>query len=372
MIKKTLLITLEYPPMIGGVAHYYKNLVGEFAEGQIVVLDNSTHQLLSTNRFLWPKWLKALWVTYRTIRRERIEHILVGHILPLGTVALILSWFLGKPYTVMTHAMDVTIPFGPEGSKHKQRLMRLILQSAHTVTTVSTYTKMQLESLFDVDPRKIRLLYPCPHYNGFRYSEDQCAAMSAELDERYQLHDKQVIVSIGRLVERKGVDYVIASMKLVKKQLPDARYIIVGDGPYRGMLEELVQKNDVADIVLFVGRATDADIAAWYARCDVFVMPSRELPSRDVEGFGIVFVEAASFGKPVIGGKSGGVLDAVLDGENGYVVNPMDIDMIQQAIVSILTDPVLAVSFGEEGRRRVKQYFEWSIQAKKLEGILTE
>ncbi len=356
--------------MIGGVAHYYKNLVEQLPGSQIRVLDNRDGALLSTSRWVWPRWLKALQSVRRAMKEQQTDHLLVGQILPLGTVALVLSWFFGKPYTVMTHAMDITIPFGPHGSKSKQQLMRFILKYAHSVTTVSTYTKMQLESLFDVDPRKIRLIYPCPHYNGVAYSDTELAQMAQKVDEQYQLRDKKVILTVGRLVERKGVDYVITAMQQVRKKVPDAVYCIVGTGEYQAALEALVEKYELQDSVVFAAAENDEMVRNWYARCDVFVMPSRELKTRDVEGFGIVFVEAGSFGKPVIGGKSGGVLDAVLDGENGYVVSPMDLDMIEQAVIRLLTDPEQAQRFGEEGKRRVKQYFEWEIQAKKLEGLL--
>ncbi len=369
-MKKTLLITLEYPPMIGGVANYYQNLVEQLPASHIRVLDNRDGALLSTSRFVWPHWLKAIVSVRRAMKEQGTEHILVGQILPLGTVALILSWFFGKPYTVMTHAMDITIPFGPHGSKSKQQLMRFILKYAHSVTTVSTYTKMQLESLFDVDPRKIRLVYPCPHYNGVQYSEKEIQSMADVIDDQYQLQGKKVILTVGRLVERKGVDYVITALQQITKKIPEAVYCIVGTGECQSTLESLVEKYGLQKNVMFVGAENDDMVRHWYARCDVFIMPSRELRTRDVEGFGIVFVEAGSFGKPVIGGKSGGILDAVLDGENGYVVSPMDLDMIAQAVVRLLTNPEEAQRFGQEGKQRVKQYFEWQIQAKKLEGLL--
>lgn len=334
-MKKTMLITLEYPPMVGGVAHYYQNLVKELPQESIVVLDNSKNQLVSRIPFVWPKWFVAIINTAKKIKSDSIEHILVGQILPLGTVALVLHFFYKTPYTVMTHAMDVTVPFGPKGSKWKRWLMQVILHHAHSVTSVSSYTKMQLESELHVSPRKIVMVYPCPHHNGLSLSDEQIQKNAADINSRYGIEDKKILLSVGRLVERKGVDYVLASLQYVVKQIPTLQYIIIGEGAYKTTLMKLAEKFGVQNNVQFLGAVSDEEVQKWYCRTDAFIMPSRELKNRDVEGFGIVYVEANSFGKPVIGGKSGGVLDAVLDGENGYLVNADDVDMIGSAINSI-------------------------------------
>lgn len=367
-MKKTLLITLEYPPMIGGVAHYYQNLVQALPQDRIHVLDNNDNALLSTSRFIWPKWIKALIATWKYVRDNEIEHILVGQILPLGTVALLLYIFKGIPYTVMTHAMDLTVPFGADGSTQKQQLMRHIMKNAHRVTTVSTFTKMQLESTLNVDPEQVSLIYPCPHVNGLEATPEELD--TAALDEQYELKGKRVVLTVGRLVQRKGVDRTIEAIASLVETYPDLVYAVVGDGPYRVELERLATHHGILDNILFTGRVETAELKQWYARCELFIMPSRELYNSDVEGFGIVYIEANSFGKPVIGGKSGGVLDAVIDGDNGYLVDPTDIGMIATAIDDMLSQPERAQALGKRGKQRVETMFEWEVQAKKLEAIL--
>lgn len=370
-MDKTLLITLEYPPMIGGVANYYQNLVQQLPEGQVLVLDNNNGELLTDNKLVWPRWIKGIISAYKQIKEHEIDHILVGQILPVGTIAFLLYMFFGIKYTVMTHAMDLTVPFGASGSTHKQKLMRLILKHAHRVTTVSTFTKMQLESLLHVPPQNIAMVYPCPHINGTTIS-----AESVDLDalnNKYNIQGKRIILSVGRLVKRKGVDHTIKAIKQIasSKQYTDMKYVVVGDGPYRAELEQLVEACGLTDTVIFTGRVEDKELIQWYSRCELFVMPSRELYNADVEGFGIVYLEANSFGKPVIGGKSGGVLDAVHDGENGYIVNPDDVTMIATAIERILNDTEEAHAMGQRGKERVQTMFRWSVQAKKLEEILS-
>jgi phosphatidyl-myo-inositol dimannoside synthase len=368
-MKRTLLITLEYPPMVGGIAHYYKNLVQGLPPGSIWVLDNHGGELLSSSPLVWPHWLKGLLNSYRAVRKYSIEHILVGQVLPIGTIALILKLFFRIRYTVMTHAMDVTIPFGNQGSARKRWLVRKILQHADHVTTVSVYTRIHLDTL-GVNPKKIAMIYPCPNVSGLDQQETHTIDRVA-FDAEHHLEEKRVLLTVTRLVERKGIDVALQAFSRLANKYADVEYIILGDGPDRPRLEQLALQMGVKDRVRFVGKVSESLLAQWYERCDVFVMPSRKLSNNDVEGFGIVFVEANSFGKPVIAGKSGGVSDAVIDGETGFLVDPMDIGMVAKAMDRLLSDPEQARMLGEQGRERVREFFQWTIQAKTLEKILS-
>ncbi|MFH1426650.1 MAG: glycosyltransferase family 4 protein [Candidatus Kerfeldbacteria bacterium] len=366
-MKKTLLITLEYPPMVGGVANYYKNLVNNLPAESIEVLDNADNKLLSTSRLMWPKWLRGLRHVKRIVEQENIKHILVGQILPIGTIALILKKLYAVPYTVMTHAMDVTQPFTSGSPKRKQWLIRAILKNAHSVTTVSSFTRNKLQHL-GVSPARVYVVYPCPNIDG-----SKCHIPDKELnqlDEKYNIHDKRIILSVGRLVQRKGMDTVIKAFAPLKDKLPNTHYVIAGDGEYKKQLEQLVRENKLTGRVHFVGNVSNEELARWYARCEVFVMPSRQLHNNDVEGFGMVFVEANSFGKPVIGGKSGGVSDAVIDGKTGFLVDPEDAGMLTEALDRILSNESEAIRLGYNGSERVKETFQWEIQARQLQELL--
>ncbi|OGY85934.1 MAG: hypothetical protein A2233_00360 [Candidatus Kerfeldbacteria bacterium RIFOXYA2_FULL_38_24] len=366
-MKKTLLITLDYPPLIGGVANYYKNLLSCLPPDKIIVLDDAQHQLLALDKFIWPKWLQGLWSTFKLVRKEKIEHILVGQILPIGTIALVLKLLLGIPYTVMTHAMDVTLPFGEEGMPRKRWLIKNILRYAQHITTVSVYTRLHLEEL-GVSPQNISMIYPCPHicHDG-RQNLDQEIAL---IEQKHQLSAKRILLSVCRLVERKGIDMVIYTMRELREKYPNLIYCIVGDGPDRVRLENIVQQEGLKNSVLFTGRVSDQELHAWYQRSEIFVMPARQLSNNDVEGFGIVFLEANSFGKPVIAGKSGGISDAVVDGKTGFLVDPTDILMLTKALDRLLSDKEKALALGRFGKERVEEFFQWKIQAKELEKIL--
>ena len=135
----------------------------------------------------------------------------------------------------------------------------------------------------------------------------------------------------------------------------------MGDGPYRNKLEDLVTRHKLQDIVIFVGSVSDDDKAAYYSVADLFVMPNRELPDGDVEGFGIVYLEANAYGKPVIAGKSGGVLDAVIDGETGILVNSNNVIEIADAIIHLLENKRYGKRLGMQGKKRVEQEFVWDM-----------
>lgn len=364
-MKRTLLITLEYPPLIGGVSRYYQHLMELLPHDQRWVLDNEQHELLSTSQWIWPRWLKGVVSTWRTVTQYRIEHILVGNVLPLGTIALLIKLLRRVPYTVMTHAMDITVPLHPNSPRRKQMLLQTVLRHAESITTVSRYTKERLLSL-GIPESRIHVIHPCPHING---SVEMHVPTVPSMNN--VLPEKKVLLSVGRLIERKGFDMVIRSLRRIREVIPNVHYVIVGEGNYGTTVQSIAEQVGVQEYVTFVGQCTDQELAAWYNRCDVFIMPSRELCNNDTEGFGIVYLEASSFGKPVIGSTAGGVTDAVVDGQTGFVVDPEDIEMIADACTRLLSNTTLAQQLGTNGQQRVKDIFRWDVQVEQLKQLLT-
>jgi phosphatidylinositol alpha-1,6-mannosyltransferase len=163
-----------------------------------------------------------------------------------------------------------------------------------------------------------------------------------------------VVLTVGRRVERPGHDLVIRALTALEEQ--SVRYVIAGTGPEEGRLRRLVEALGVRDRVLFTGHVPDEDLPGLYAACDVFVMPSRALGARDgIEGFGTVFLEAGACAKPVIGGWSGGVSEAVEDGVTGLLVDPHDPEALAEALRRLLRDPELRRRMGEAGRTRAER-----------------
>jgi phosphatidylinositol alpha-1,6-mannosyltransferase len=192
----------------------------------------------------------------------------------------------------------------------------------------------------------------------------------AEIRGRHRLRDRFVVLTVGRLVERKGHDTMLHALPQVARQLPNVTYLIVGSGPYEFALRSLARELGLEGRVVFCGHVPDDELVAYYHVCDVFAMISRELQD-DTEGFGIVFMEAAACGKPTVGGQSGGVPDAIVDGETGFLVAPTAPEDVAEAIVRIGRDPSLAARLGEMGRLRVRDAFRYKdIASGILEGIV--
>jgi phosphatidylinositol alpha-1,6-mannosyltransferase len=187
------------------------------------------------------------------------------------------------------------------------------------------------------------------------------------------LADKKVIVSVGRLVHRKGQDHLIESMPQILQAHPDAHLVLVGQGPYLEHLAKLVAVNNLQDSVSFIGRIQYQELPNYICVGDIFAMPSRSrLMGLEVEGLGIVYLEASACGLPVIAGKSGGAPDAVIDGATGVVVNGTDNGEIASAVISLLSDHLRAKAMGERGRQWIIDDWRWEIWSERFEVLLNQ
>jgi len=189
------------------------------------------------------------------------------------------------------------------------------------------------------------------------------------------LQGKQVIMTVGRLDERKGHDMVIRAVRLLVERFPQLVYMIVGKGREEQRLKGLAEDLSIGERIIFTGFVTDEALPDYYRLCDVFVLPNRETEDNkqmrgDYEGFGVVFLEASACGKPVIAGKSGGSGEAVVDGVTGLLVDPKSESEIANAIERILSDNEFAGRLGMDGRRRAEKEFDWKYAAEAMERIL--
>ena len=177
---------------------------------------------------------------------------------------------------------------------------------------------------------------------------------------------------VSRLVPRKGQDVLIPAMPMIRRLVPDAALLLVGDGPYRPKLAALAQEAPPGSVV-FAGEVPDDDLPACYAACDVFAMPCRSRwGGLEVEGFGIVFLEAGASAKPVVAGRSGGAEEAVADLRTGALVEGREPKAVALAVAGLLADPGLSERYGRAGRERVESGFTWDRQADRLARILAE
>jgi phosphatidylinositol alpha-1,6-mannosyltransferase len=210
---------------------------------------------------------------------------------------------------------------------------------------------------FGVPLRKIAVVHPGVDPSRFRPGLHGLAVR-----RRFAADDEILLLSVGRLQRRKGYDMAIAALHSLQPVLPRLRYVIVGDGEHRVQLEASVAERGLGDRVFFAGAVPESELPSYYAACDMFLMPNR-VDDGDVEGFGMVFLEAAASGKPVIGGRSGGVPEALEDGATGFLVEGTEIAAVAAAIRRLASSARLRRQMGDAGRARVLQSFTWDAAA---------
>jgi phosphatidylinositol alpha-1,6-mannosyltransferase len=295
--------------------------------------------------------LAVLRAVFRIVRREGITVLCIGELVAGGWLATVCRYLTGLKTVIYIHGEEISIR-DPYDRQRRRRM--LTLAHADGVVAVSRFTRDALIGLMAVPAAKIALI---PNgVDGRRFTP---RPRSPALAARYRLGAGPVLLTVGRLHPRKGMDHVILSLPRVLAVIPGLRYLIVGDGPYRPALETLAARHGVADAVILAGPVPDEDLADHYALADVFIMANREMPDGDTEGFGLVFREANACGVPVIAGKAGGSVDAVTDGLNGLLVDGTDIDAIADTILKLFGDDGLRQAL-KQGGLKIAADSDWS------------
>jgi phosphatidylinositol alpha-1,6-mannosyltransferase len=259
-----------------------------------------------------------------------------------GVAAFLVKKIFGIPYIVFAHGFDV---LAPNKSRKARVLMKMVLGNAAFVIANSDFTKKLIENI--VRKERIMVVHPVVGLSRFVPKGQPLKA---------KFGSNQVILTVARLVESKGHESVIRALVKVCKYFPECKYVVVGEGPLELSLKALVSDLGLEKTVIFEKGVTDEMLPSYYEACDIFVLASREISERgEVEGFGIVFLEAAAAAKAVIAGNSGGVPEAVIDGKTGILVDPLDSEGIAACIVRLLQDEKTRVTMGNNGRERVTQ-----------------
>jgi phosphatidyl-myo-inositol dimannoside synthase len=375
-MKSLLISGTYYPPQVGGLSQFMSKLAttmgrervccltGVSQDGRASAKEDGPRVYRFPTAFSTSRYVRALgWGAAITqiMVQERPQVTMLGTI-DDGQMGLMLRRWLKLPLVVFAAGIEIL-----DVIKEKWPKPMLALQTADRVIAISRYTASLVER-GGVDPSRIEIVYPGYDTSRFRPLEESLELRQKLLGDRYK---DQVILTVGNLVARKGHDTTISALPSLLRRVPDVTYLIVGDGPYRNQLETLATKLGVRNRVIFAGRLADDDLADLYALCDVFVMPSRaQLDEKDVEGFGIVFLEASACAKPVIGGRSGGVPEAIIDGVTGLLVDPNNPDELSDAIARLLTDREFANRLGQQGRVRAVNDFSWGRAADRIQVIL--
>lgn len=373
-MTRILLVTNDFPPRPGGIQAYLEQLVVRLAaENEVSVYapqwkgaaDYDAAASFDVVRHPTSLMLPEPTVDARVrrlIAERDIEAVWFGAAAPLALLAGRARRAGAGRIVASTHGHEVGWSMVPGA----RSVLRRIGNDTDVVTFVSKYTRGRFASAFG--PRAA--LEPLPAgVDTDRFAPDPAAR--AELRARYRLGEAPTVVCVSRLVPRKGQDMLIRALPEIRRQVDGATLVVVGGGPYRDTLHALARDIGVADHVRFTGGVPWSELPAHHAMADVFAMPCRTRGAGlDVEGLGIVFLEASATGVPVVAGQSGGAPETVRDNETGVVVDGRSTEAITTAISSLLADPDRARAMGEAGRRWAVENWQWSRQAARLTEFL--
>ena len=376
-MRRTLVVTNDFPPRVGGIESFVLAMVQRMSPAEVVV--HTARQagdaafdagldfpvVRDPSRIMLPT--PAITARSVAIARDMgCDAVWFGAAAPLGLMAAALKRRAGVQRTVATtHGHEVWWAKAPV----TRQLLHRIGETNDVLTYLGEYTRSQIaRALSPAAAARLVQLTPGVDTEAFNPSVD-----GRPVREMYGLGDRPVVVCVSRLVERKGQDMLVRALPLVQESVPDAAVLLVGDGPMRDELVRLAAELGVSADVVFAGAKPWSELPPYFAAGDVFCMPTRTRKAGfEVEGLGIVYLEASASGLPVVAGDSGGAPDAVLDRTTGQVVDGTSPASIAAALASLLTDREQATAMGASGREWAVRRWRWGSVAAHLQTLLAE
>ena len=377
MVATTLFITNDFGPRAGGIETFVHGLIERLPKGSVIVYTSAQANAQTFDA----EWLlkygvevirdrsKILLPTPRVIKacqklisNRKLSKVAFGAAAPLAMMARAMRSAGAQKVVALTHGHEVWWAKVPPFSF----AIRYMSKNIDAITYLGDYTKGEIsKALSEADASKLVQIAPGIDVDHFIPTD------SSNLRAELGLTDKSVIISVGRLVHRKGQDKLISALPEIKTSVPNVHLVLVGVGPHQDYLEKLALKLNVSDCVTFIGRINYAELPKYICLGDIFAMPSRSrFFGLEVEGLGIVYLEASACGLPVVGGKSGGAPDAVLVGETGMVVDGTNSSEIADACIELLNNPELCALMGANGRAWIIENWRWEIWATRYAALL--
>jgi glycosyltransferase involved in cell wall biosynthesis len=357
-----LFITRKHPPSVGGMQKLSQSLtkeVGRLTPTSTIFWGGST---IFVPFFIVYAFVRALFTVPRS-NHVKLIHLSDALLTPLGVA---LRFLLRVPVVVTVHGLDVTY-----ANRAYQWLIPRCLKRMDKIICVSSYTRHQCikrgvpAHLCEVVPNGVNL-------NEFSDEHSERGMQNLRRLAGHRLRDRKVLLTVGRLIERKGVVYFLTDVmpKLLAVR-QDFCYLIVGEGPQRELLETRITSLHLEDHVVLLGQVDDETLRASYHLSDLFIMPNIPVQN-DIEGFGLVAIEAAAAGRYVVATKLDGIPEAIVSGQNGILLDPLDSEAFAQAILELLDDDERREKLGQQAREFVWRRYSWDIIARRYLRVFLE
>lgn len=286
-----------------------------------------------------------------------------GDLFPQGLNGVALRSLFKLPMLMFCHGDEIS---QTDRRRHQPKVRDFIYHHADVIIAANQFAYDGLVRI-GIPENRLHKLTP-----GVNLAEFHPRPPRQDLIERYGLQGARVLLTVARMVPRKGHKIVLDALSKVIREVPNVKYVIAGDGPEKENLQQQARRLGLEETVIFAGDVPHEEVCDFYNLCDVFIMANRLEAGGDVESFGMVFTEANAVGKPVIGGRSGGTAEAVLDGKTGFLADPGNADEIADRLLLLLQNQDLAKRMGAAGLARVRAEFNWSTRAQAVRQISAE
>jgi len=384
---RALLLSEIFPPTHGGSGRWFWELYSRLDKQSYLIaagesagagdFDRSHDLPLIRYNLSSTDWgiasitgLSYYWRTFRVLRRliksHDIKSIHCGRCLPEGVIGYLLSRWYRIPLLCFIHGEDIETA---SMSRELSLLVKMVLNHSTALVCNSENTAQLMVRNWGTQAEKINVLHPGVDSAKFVPADSNDA-------EKSQLGwaGRRVLLTVGRLQERKGHDRLIQALPKIVATLPDVLYVVIGDGEEKPRLQSLVTELNLTNHVRFLSEVSDEIMLKCYQQCTLFILPNRTI-GKDIEGFGMVLVEAQSCGKPVVAGESGGTRETMLHGQSGYIIDCTDPDNISDKLIPLLSDQQKLINMGIQGRQHTVEKLDWkshTAQAKILFSRITD
>jgi phosphatidylinositol alpha-1,6-mannosyltransferase len=382
--RKTLLLTEIFPPTVGGSGRLFWEIVSRLPPEQFLVTAadvpggaefDRTHShtvfrlpMAVTDRGLRRPsslkfYLRTAWRVRRLVKQHGIGMLICGRNLPEGFVGLLVHRLCGVPFAFFNHGEDIGVS---RTSREMTWMTRRVMKRATAALANSFNTRRMLVDDWGYPADKVHVIQPGVDAGKF---------VPAPTDDRFRSEmgwgGRTVLLTVGRLQKRKGHDTVIRALSAVRVKVPSVLYVIVGTGDEEANLRRLAVECGVADAVQFLGGISDDVMTRCYQQCDLFVLANRTVGA-DIEGFGMVLLEAQACGKTVVAGDSGGTGETMSVPDTGRIVNCDGPEKLTEVLAELLNDPAERAATGRRGRAWVEGQFDWPLVAARARQVFSE